>query len=99
MVDKDLKEINAVRNIFPHAKVLLCWFHVLQVILVINIIFVKPVLELFGRLIHIFMWLSRQFIDGCYGREDTCAEMWADFGRRVFHQNSETNNQLERLAA
>ncbi|KAL7866024.1 hypothetical protein SRHO_G00112710 [Serrasalmus rhombeus] len=26
-----------------------------------------------------------------------CAEMWADFGRRVFHQNSETNNQLERF--
>jgi transposase-like protein len=31
MVDKDLKEINAIREVFPRAAVLLCWFHVLQV--------------------------------------------------------------------
>ncbi|XP_049340464.1 uncharacterized protein LOC125804843 [Astyanax mexicanus] len=29
MVDKDIKEINAV---FPHSAVLLCWFHVLQAV-------------------------------------------------------------------
>uniref|UniRef100_A0A3B1K9U1 MULE transposase domain-containing protein n=1 Tax=Astyanax mexicanus TaxID=7994 RepID=A0A3B1K9U1_ASTMX len=30
MVDKDIKEINAIKAVFPHSAVLLCWFHVLQ---------------------------------------------------------------------
>ncbi|XP_048853138.1 uncharacterized protein LOC125721155 [Brienomyrus brachyistius] len=32
MIDRDLKELNAVREIFPSAKVLVCWFHVLQAV-------------------------------------------------------------------
>ncbi|XP_067260511.1 uncharacterized protein [Chanodichthys erythropterus] len=32
MIDRDLKELNAIRRVFPTAKVLLCWFHVLQVV-------------------------------------------------------------------
>ncbi|XP_076845646.1 uncharacterized protein LOC143490946 [Brachyhypopomus gauderio] len=32
MIDKDLKELNAIRQIFPSAKVLICWFHVLQAV-------------------------------------------------------------------
>ncbi|XP_035997529.1 uncharacterized protein LOC118564219 isoform X2 [Fundulus heteroclitus] len=31
MIDRDLKVLNAVKHVFPDAKVLLCWFHVLQV--------------------------------------------------------------------
>ena len=31
MVDRDQKEIKAIKTVFPHASVLLCWFHVLQV--------------------------------------------------------------------
>lgn len=31
MIDRDLKEHNAIKHIFPSAKVLVCWFHVLQV--------------------------------------------------------------------
>ncbi|XP_026076677.1 uncharacterized protein LOC113054993 isoform X2 [Carassius auratus] len=32
MIDRDLKELNAIRRVFPTAKVLLCWFHVLQAV-------------------------------------------------------------------
>ncbi|XP_056288249.1 uncharacterized protein LOC130205117 isoform X2 [Pseudoliparis swirei] len=32
MVDRDQKEIKAIKTVFPHASVLLCWFHVLQAI-------------------------------------------------------------------
>ncbi|KAG9262254.1 hypothetical protein AMEX_G24009 [Astyanax mexicanus] len=32
MVDKDIKEINAIKAVFPHSAVLLCWFHVLQAV-------------------------------------------------------------------
>ncbi|KAI4873816.1 hypothetical protein NFI96_001418 [Prochilodus magdalenae] len=30
MIDRDLKELNAIRQIFPSSKVFVCWFHVLQ---------------------------------------------------------------------
>ncbi|XP_049329099.1 uncharacterized protein LOC125790044 isoform X2 [Astyanax mexicanus] len=32
MVDKDLKELKAIAQVFPSAKVLICWFHVLQAV-------------------------------------------------------------------
>ncbi|CAM4597056.1 unnamed protein product [Leuciscus chuanchicus] len=32
MIDRDLKELNAIREVFPKTKVLLCWFHVLQAV-------------------------------------------------------------------
>ncbi|XDV16607.1 hypothetical protein PO909_016249 [Leuciscus waleckii] len=32
MIDRDLKELNALRRVFPTAKILLCWFHVLQAV-------------------------------------------------------------------
>ncbi|XP_067276281.1 uncharacterized protein [Pseudorasbora parva] len=32
MIDRDLKELNAIRRVFPTTKVLLCWFHVLQAV-------------------------------------------------------------------
>ncbi|XP_076144157.1 uncharacterized protein LOC143126130 [Alosa pseudoharengus] len=32
MIDRDLKELNAIRQVFPNTKVLLCWFHVLQAV-------------------------------------------------------------------
>nr|XP_055034566.1 uncharacterized protein LOC129422578 isoform X1 [Misgurnus anguillicaudatus] len=32
MIDRDLKEHNAIRQIFPSAKIFLCWFHVLQAV-------------------------------------------------------------------
>ena len=31
MVDKDAKEMAAIEEVFPNSAVLLCWFHVLQV--------------------------------------------------------------------
>ncbi|KAL1280063.1 hypothetical protein QQF64_014663 [Cirrhinus molitorella] len=31
MIDRDLKELSAIRRAFPTAQVLLCWFHDLQV--------------------------------------------------------------------
>lgn len=31
MIDRDMKEMNALRDIFPNSAVLLCWFHILQV--------------------------------------------------------------------
>ncbi|XP_052073133.1 uncharacterized protein LOC127711199 [Mytilus californianus] len=32
MVDRDTKEISAINEVFPNSSVLLCWFHVLQVL-------------------------------------------------------------------
>ncbi|XP_049333207.1 uncharacterized protein LOC111194919 isoform X1 [Astyanax mexicanus] len=32
MIDRDLKELGAIRQTFPKTKVLLCWFHVLQAV-------------------------------------------------------------------
>ncbi|KAK7158569.1 hypothetical protein R3I94_005025 [Phoxinus phoxinus] len=32
MIDRDLKELNAIREFFLKTKVLLCWFHVLQAV-------------------------------------------------------------------
>ncbi|XP_049435956.1 uncharacterized protein LOC125891013 [Epinephelus fuscoguttatus] len=32
MIDRDVKKMEAIRNVFPHAKTLLCWFHVLQAV-------------------------------------------------------------------
>ncbi|KAL0969910.1 hypothetical protein UPYG_G00234410 [Umbra pygmaea] len=32
MMDRDLRVLNAMKSIFPNAKLLLCWFHVLQAV-------------------------------------------------------------------
>ncbi|KAG9283804.1 hypothetical protein AMEX_G2612 [Astyanax mexicanus] len=32
MVDRDMKEIKAIKAVFPNTSVLLCWFHVLQAV-------------------------------------------------------------------
>ncbi|KAI2645117.1 Protein FAR1-RELATED SEQUENCE 8 [Labeo rohita] len=36
MVDKDMSEINALNEVFPKSDVLLCWYHVLQVMRIFN---------------------------------------------------------------
>eukprot|EP00064_Thunnus_orientalis_P006291 superscaffoldBa00000650_g6307 len=30
MVDKDMSEINALKEVFPDPDILICWYHVLQ---------------------------------------------------------------------
>ena len=37
MVDKDMKEVSAIRSAFPHTSILFCWFHVLQVIIIFSL--------------------------------------------------------------
>lgn len=54
MVDKDMKEIAAIREIFPDADVLLCWFHVLQVHEIYNYI---------PKLKHYETWKGHQGTD------------------------------------
>lgn len=43
MVDKDMSEINALNEVFPESDVLLCWYHVLQVIWIFNMNIYKKI--------------------------------------------------------
>ncbi|XP_070563193.1 uncharacterized protein [Ptychodera flava] len=124
MIDKDLKEANAINEAFPDSSILLCWFHVLQAVhrwllkqtsglsgvgnkekrsqvirfmtelkncntesefmalaCTVTTRFDKPVVTYLED-----NWLHMQV-----------AVMWSNFGRRFFHENSETNNLVERF--
>ncbi|MGH0163070.1 UNVERIFIED_CONTAM: hypothetical protein FKN15_044129 [Acipenser sinensis] len=90
MVDRDMKEINAVHTVFPYAKVLLCWFHVLQAAEFEKMskeVIVKIDRETGSSVIS-------QYLQDHWFRN---ADMWANFGRRVYHQDSETNNLVESM--
>ncbi|XP_022537513.1 uncharacterized protein LOC111195203 isoform X1 [Astyanax mexicanus] len=124
MVDRDLKEINAVQKVFPHTRILLCWFHVLQAVhrwmQRQDECKKQPALknEVIRAMIALkqcateadFEERSNQVVDSIDELSGTTtisnylkmqwfqhSKMWANFGRRVFHQNSETNNLAERF--
>ncbi|XP_049329726.1 uncharacterized protein LOC111196604 isoform X2 [Astyanax mexicanus] len=90
MVDKDIKEINAIKAVFPHSAVLLCWFHVLQAEE-----FQKMSEDLLARIETETQ--STQVCDYLRKNWLTNAEMWSNFGRLFYHHQSETNNVVERF--
>ncbi|KAK6484846.1 hypothetical protein HHUSO_G12708 [Huso huso] len=125
MVDRDMKEINAVHTVFPYAKVLLCWFHVLQAVhrwivrrdggcsqnlsakneVIRSMIALKQcstAAEFEKMSKEVIVKIDRetgssvisQYLQDHWFRN---ADMWANFGRRVYHQDSETNNLVERF--
>ncbi|XP_058883855.1 uncharacterized protein LOC117420482 isoform X2 [Acipenser ruthenus] len=124
MVDRDMKEINAVHTVFPYAKVLLCWFHVLQAVhrwivrrdggcsqnlsakneVIRSMIALKQcstAAEFEKMSKEVIVKTDRetgssvisQYLQDHWFRN---ADMWANFGWRVYHQDSETNNLVER---
>ncbi|KAK6471267.1 hypothetical protein HHUSO_G29586 [Huso huso] len=121
MVDKDLKLIKSIKEVFPQSSILLCWFHVTQAVQ--RWITKKDsersgpslkeernkVMALMFQLMHCTTRSQFQevFSSHCknvhpkaanYIKENwiTCGQMWSSFGRRFFHEDSETNNLAER---
>ncbi|KAK1174728.1 hypothetical protein AOXY_G2296 [Acipenser oxyrinchus oxyrinchus] len=118
MIDKDMQEMNAVRDVFPNAVILLCWFHVLQSIdswsgrmegmrneVVRSMIKLKQCTtqgefstEAENVLKHLCD-VTRDTHVSDYLKENwlPIANMWSQFGRQMYHGNSETNNLSESL--
>ncbi len=77
MVDKDMSEINALNEVFPESDVLLCWYHVLQVIYILRGIYKYIFSSHFNNnnknTLHIF-WLT-----GCCSMVDEVRfrRLWA----------------------
>uniref|UniRef100_A0A9J8DEX1 Uncharacterized protein n=1 Tax=Cyprinus carpio carpio TaxID=630221 RepID=A0A9J8DEX1_CYPCA len=104
MVDKDQAEINSIRKVFSESYVLLCWYHVIQVILILitsNMIFLVHLYRNMNlrKKSEMFHCQFKNLKDVCkYFRNhwETIGHLWSNFRRCYKHRDSDTNNLIER---
>ncbi|ELT99906.1 hypothetical protein CAPTEDRAFT_124221 [Capitella teleta] len=122
MVDKDLKLVQAIKNVYAESSVLLCWFHVLQSLHrwlnttggggltgPSNVVQRKAVIDFMRNLkAHATETDFNNAVEAACATIPAkvwkylkvnwfaIAPMWANFGRRFFHEGCETNNLSER---